>query len=106
MNACGNCASRSADAFSSAICPGERTGEADSSMIFWLRRCTERVRRLAAKQRADAREELEQISGVKDVKADAKAEVVTITFDARKTHAPDLHEAILQSGYKPAPLAD
>ena len=59
--------------------------------------CDECVRHL--------REPLMKISGVKEVKADAKAEVVTITFDARRTHAPDIHEAILQSGYKPAPLA-
>jgi len=31
---------------------------------------------------------------------------VIITFDARKTHAPDLHDAILKSGYKPSPFAD
>jgi copper chaperone CopZ len=59
--------------------------------------CDECVRHL--------REPLMKINGVKEVKADAKAEVVTITFDARRTHAPDIHEAILQSGYKPAPLA-
>ncbi|MEP6809449.1 MAG: cation transporter [Chthoniobacterales bacterium] len=57
--------------------------------------CDECVRNL--------REPLLKIAGVKEVKADAKKERVTITFDARKTHAPDLHEAILQSGYKPAP---
>lgn len=60
--------------------------------------CDECVRQL--------RDPLLKIDGVKDVTANAKAEVVTITFDARKTHAPDLHEAILQSGYKPAPVAD
>jgi hypothetical protein len=37
---------------------------------------------------------------------DTKRERVIVTFDARKTHAPDLHDAILQSGYKPAPFAD
>lgn len=51
------------------------------------------------------REPLLKIDGVKDVRADVSAEVVTITFDARKTHAPDLHDIILESGYKPAPLA-
>ena len=51
------------------------------------------------------RDPLMKIKGVTDVKADPQAEVVTITFDARRTHAPDLHEAILKSGYKPAPLA-
>jgi hypothetical protein len=29
-----------------------------------------------------------------------------VKFDARKTHAPDLHDAILKSGYKPADVAD
>lgn len=60
--------------------------------------CDECVRQL--------RDPLLKIDGVKDVTANAKTEVVTITFDARKTHAPDLHEAILQSGYKPTPVAD
>lgn len=59
--------------------------------------CDECVRQL--------REPLLKINGVKDVKADVQAELVTITFDARRTHAPELHEAILRSGYKPAPLA-
>lgn len=58
--------------------------------------CDECVRHL--------REPLMKIKGVKEVKADASAELVTITFDARRTHAPDLHEAILQSGYKPSRL--
>jgi copper chaperone CopZ len=57
--------------------------------------CDECVRKL--------REPLLKINGVKDVKADPAKERVTVTFDARKTHAPDLHEAILQSGYQPAP---
>ena len=47
-----------------------------------------------------------KIDGVKEVMADPKAESVCVTFDARKTHAPDLHDAILNSGYKPAPLAE
>jgi copper chaperone CopZ len=51
------------------------------------------------------REPLMEIAGVEDVKVDTAAELVTITFDARRTHAPDIHEAILQSGYKAAPLA-
>jgi hypothetical protein len=41
-----------------------------------------------------------------DVVVDLERERVVVTFDARKTHAPDLHDAILQSGYKPAPMAD
>ena len=37
-------ASRSADAFSSPVWATSSTGEADSSMTFWLRRCTEQSR--------------------------------------------------------------
>jgi copper chaperone CopZ len=49
---------------------------------------------------------LKKIAGVKDVKVDLKHERVIVTFDARKTHPPDLHDAILKSGYKPGPTAD
>ena len=52
------------------------------------------------------REPLMKIEGVKEVIADPKTENVWITFDARKTHAPELHDAILRSGYKPAPMAE
>src|SRR5215831_2437198 len=60
--------------------------------------CDECVRRL--------RPVLMKIPGVKDVKVDLQHERVIVTFDARKTHAPDLHDAILKSGYKPAPVAE
>ena len=46
------------------------------------------------------------IPGVQDVNVDTKRERVIVTFDARKTHPPDLHDAILKSGYKPAPFAE
>jgi copper chaperone CopZ len=52
------------------------------------------------------REPLMKISGVIDVKADPKRERVTVTFDARKVHPPDLHDVILASGYKPARFVD
>ncbi len=45
---------------------------------------------------------LMKINGVRDVTVDLARERVVVTFDARKTHAPDLHDAILKSGYKPA----
>ena len=48
----------------------------------------------------------EENCGVNDVKVDLKHERVIVTFDARKTHPPDLHDAILKSGYKPGPTAD
>ena len=60
--------------------------------------CDECVRKL--------REPLMRIPGVCDVRVNTKRERVIVTFDARKTHAPDLHDAILRSGYKPAPFAD
>jgi copper chaperone CopZ len=49
---------------------------------------------------------LMKINGVQDVMVDLAHERVIVTFDARKTHAPDLHDAILKSGYKPGPKAD
>jgi copper chaperone CopZ len=59
--------------------------------------CDECVRKL--------REPLTRIDGVKDVRTDTRRERVVITFDARKTHVPDLHDAILKSGYKPGAFA-
>jgi copper chaperone CopZ len=60
--------------------------------------CDECVRKL--------REPLMRIKGVRDVTVDLPRERVIVTFDARKTHAPDLHDAILKSGYKPALFAE
>jgi copper chaperone CopZ len=60
--------------------------------------CDECVRKL--------RPTLMKINGVREVVADPKKERVTVKFDARKVHAPDLHDAILKSGYKPAPFAE
>src|SRR6266851_4595928 len=58
--------------------------------------CDECVRRL--------RPVLTKINGVQDVAIDLPRERVIVKFDARKTHAPDLHDAILKSGYKPEPI--
>ena len=60
--------------------------------------CDECVRKL--------REPLMAIQGVKDVQIDPVGERVIVRFDARKTNAPDLHDAILKSGYKPVPFAE
>ena len=49
---------------------------------------------------------LTKIPGVLDVVVDLPDERVSVKFDARKVHAPDLHDAILKSGYKPADVAD
>ena len=59
--------------------------------------CDECVRKL--------REPLLKIAGVTEVKADPKSENVWVTFDARKTHAPEIHDAILKSGYRPSPTS-
>ena len=59
--------------------------------------CDECVRKL--------RPVLKNVPGVLDVVVDLPDERVMVKFDARKTHAPDLHDAILKSGYKPAPVA-
>src|SRR5206468_9726433 len=50
--------------------------------------CDECVRKLRAP--------LMKIKGVRNVKVDLPHERVIVTFDARKTHAPDLHDAILK----------
>ena len=47
-----------------------------------------------------------RISGVQGVRVNTAKERVIVTFDARKTHTPDLHDAILKSGYKPALITD
>jgi len=49
---------------------------------------------------------LKNITAIQHVTVDVPAERVIVTFDPRKTHPPDLHDAILKSGYKPAPLSD
>jgi copper chaperone CopZ len=59
--------------------------------------CDECVRKL--------RGPLLRIAGVRNVNVNTESERVVVTFDARKTHVPDLHDAILKSGYKPGAVA-
>src|SRR5262249_6104657 len=56
--------------------------------------CDECVRKL--------RPVLMKINGVQEATIALKRERVVVRFDARKTHPPDLHDALLKSGYKPA----
>lgn len=49
---------------------------------------------------------LVKINGVEDVTVDLENERIVITYDARKTHPPDLHDAILKSGYRPGMRAE
>ena len=60
--------------------------------------CDECVRKL--------RPVLMKIPGVQSVEVHPRRERVIVTFDARKTHPPDLHDAILNSGYKPSRFAE
>jgi copper chaperone CopZ len=60
--------------------------------------CNECVRKL--------RPVLKNIPGVSAINVDLEHDRVIVTFDTRKTHVPDLHDAILSSGYRPAPVAD
>ncbi len=47
-------------------------------------------------------ETLRQVEGVQDVHGEAATGTVSVTFDARKTHVPALHDALLRGGYKPS----
>jgi hypothetical protein len=42
---------------------------------------------------------LMKINGVEDVTVDVENDRIVVTYDARKTHPPDLHDAILNSRY-------
>ena len=58
---------------------------------------------------ADAKrveEALRATAGVREVKVHAGEGVVEVTFDARHVHVDALHEAVLKSGHKAAPVPD
>ena len=48
---------------------------------------------------------LKNTDGVTEVHGQTAAGVITVTFDARKTHVPALHDALLKGGYTPARTA-
>ena len=47
---------------------------------------------------------LRAVNGVTDVHVDLKTAVATVTFDTTKTYIPEMHDALLKSGYKPSPI--
>jgi copper chaperone CopZ len=49
---------------------------------------------------------LRDLNGVESAVADLDRAEVRVTFDARKTHVPALHDAILRTGYRPTAEAD
>lgn len=44
---------------------------------------------------------LRGVNGVTQVHVDRPAALATVTYDTTKTHMPDLHDALIKSGYKP-----
>ena len=48
---------------------------------------------------------LKKVDGVKEAHGEVASGIITVTFDARKTHVPGLHDALLSSGYTPARTA-
>ncbi len=47
---------------------------------------------------------LRSVNGVTEVSVDRPAALATVTFDTTKTHIPELHDALLKSGYRPSPI--
>lgn len=45
---------------------------------------------------------LRGVLGVKEVRVDRSAALATVTFDTTKTHIPEIHDALLKSGYRPS----
>ena len=48
---------------------------------------------------------LRRMDGVKEVHGENASGIVTVTFDARVTHVPALHDGLLKAGYTPARTA-
>ena len=48
---------------------------------------------------------LKGVDGVSEVHGVPASGIITVTFDARKTHVPALHDALLRGGYTPARTA-
>jgi copper chaperone CopZ len=48
---------------------------------------------------------LKKVAGVREVHGENASGIVTVTFDARVTHVPALHDALLKGGYHPARTA-
>jgi len=53
----------------------------------------------------ELREPLMRIKGVTNVRVETDSQRIVVEFDARKTNPPELHDSILKSGYRPAPMA-
>lgn len=43
--------------------------------------------------------EVKKVEGIKDIKADAKGKMVTVSFDANKTNKDNISKAINKAGY-------
>jgi copper chaperone CopZ len=49
---------------------------------------------------------LKGVKGVREVHGENASGIVTVKFDARLTHIPALHDALLEGGYHPGASAD
>jgi Cu+-exporting ATPase len=47
---------------------------------------------------------LRGVNGVTEVRVNRGAAQATVTFDTTKTHMPELHDALLKSGYRPSAI--
>ena len=48
---------------------------------------------------------LKAVDGVQEVHGEVASGIITVPFDARKTHVPALQDAMLKGGYTPASTA-
>ena len=48
---------------------------------------------------------LKGVDGVLEVQGEVASGIITVKFDARKTHVPALQDAMLKGGYTPASTA-
>ncbi len=48
---------------------------------------------------------LKAMDGIQEVHGENASGIVTVIFDARKTHVPAMHDALLAAGYTPARTA-
>jgi copper chaperone CopZ len=45
---------------------------------------------------------LRSVKGVTEVRVNRSKALATVTFDTTKTHIPEMHDALLKSGYRPS----
>jgi len=51
------------------------------------------------------RETMSHVDGVHSIHVDTEKHVAVVAYDSRRTNMPELHDALLQTGYKPTRTA-